>query len=152
VGVVSVGGRLRWLTARSGAAQLYRIVEAILDVRRDFGYTEPALDRMPRQALPSHAVVYVLTPLVSTHIVEVVRDLWERGATLVVIEIECPVPQASPGDLTDELALRLWRLDRATLRFSLSQLGIPVASWNGEDSLDLALAPYQRLPLRGRSQ
>lgn len=152
VGVVSVGGRLRWLGAGSGASRLYRIVETVLDVRRDFGFAGAPLDRMPRQALPTRAVVFVLSPLLSAHMLEVVRDLWERGMTLVVVEIDCPTPEVRPGDLTDDLALRLWRLDRASLRFSLSQLGIPVARWSGEGTLDLALAPYTRRPLRGRSR
>lgn len=152
VGVISVGGRLRWLTAGSGSSRLYRIVETVLDVRRDFGFSGTTLDRMPRQALPSHAVVYVLSPLLSVHMLEIIRDLWERGLTLVVIEIDCPAPQPRPGDLTDDLAVRLWRLDRASLRFSLSQLGIPAARWSGDGTLDLALAAHTRRPLRGRSR
>jgi hypothetical protein len=42
------------------------------------------------------------------------------------------------------LAGRMWRLEQEAIRFSLTQIGVPVAHWDGTSSLDEALAPYTR--------
>jgi hypothetical protein len=42
------------------------------------------------------------------------------------------------------LAGRLWRLEQEAIRFSLTQLGVPVLHWDGTSSLDEPLAPYMR--------
>ena len=51
-----------------------------------------------------------------------------------------------------EAALRLWRLDRQALRFSLVEQAMPVVTWDSTDSLDLAFAPLLRTGVRGRSR
>jgi hypothetical protein len=56
-----------------------------------------------------------------------------------------------PADQSAGLALRLWRLDRQALRFSLVERGMPVVAWDGSGQLDLALAPLLRTGVRGRA-
>jgi uncharacterized protein (DUF58 family) len=95
--------------------------------------------------------VYVFTPLLNVRVVEAVRDLWDSGHPVVVIQIasaDPAVPRVPHGDL----AFRLWRLDRLALRISLEQLGIPVTAWNGVDPLDVPLAAYRGRPLTGRTR
>ena len=50
-------------------------------------------------------------------------------------------------DRTAVLARRIWRLEQQAIRFSLSQLGVPVVHWDGEESLDLPLAGHTRRPM-----
>ena len=35
-------------------------------------------------------------------------------------------------------------MEQQAIRFSLRELGVPVVDWDGEQSLDLPLAPYTR--------
>ena len=70
VGIVSLGGKLRWLTPGTGSTHLLRIVESVLDVRRDMGYQVPDLDRVPPPALPAGALVYAITPLADDRFLE----------------------------------------------------------------------------------
>ena len=35
-------------------------------------------------------------------------------------------------------------MEQEAIRFSLSELGIPVVHWDGQQSLDESLAPYTR--------
>ena len=151
VGVVSAGGKLRWLHPGSGGTYLYRIVETILEVRRDLGFHVPQLDRVPPPALPNGALVYAVTPLADERILDVLRDLAERGNPVVVVEIPTGEPKVDPADQSAGLALRLWRLDRQALRFSLVERGMPVVAWDGSGQLDLALAPLLRTGVRGRA-
>lgn len=150
IGLISIGGRTRWLQPGTGGAYLYRIIETILEVRRDRGFNVPLLERLPGPALPAGALVYAITPLADDRMIEVLADLAERGNPIVVVEVGVGEPSVEPDDTTGQYALRLWRAGRTALRFSLVERGIPVVSWDGVSSLDLALAPLLRAGIRGR--
>jgi uncharacterized protein (DUF58 family) len=152
VGVVSIGGKLRWLQPGTGSNHLYRVVETVLEVRRDLGYAVPDIGRVPPPALPRGALVYAITPLADDRFLDALRDLAERGNPLVVVEVPTGDPWIDAQDASSVLALRLWRLDRAALRFSLTERGIPVLAWDGTSALDLALAPLMRSGVRGRTR
>ena len=151
VGIVSLGGRLRWLTPGTGSTHLLRIIESVLDVRRDFGFHLQDLDRVPPPALPNGALVYAVTPLADDRFLDALEDLAARGNPAVVVEIPAGEPRPDPADGGAPLALRLWRLDRQALRFSLTERGMPVVAWEGDGTLDLALAPLLRRPVHGRT-
>jgi uncharacterized protein (DUF58 family) len=155
VGVVAAGGGTpRWLRPRSGEGQFLRIVQSVLDVRSDTSFSAPELDRLPPPALPRGALVYAVTPLADDRFLDVLRDLAERGNPVVVVELAIGEPRAEDGDRAEELALRLWRIDRSALRFSLAERGIPVITWRpGDDGvLDIALAPLLRTRVHGRTR
>jgi uncharacterized protein (DUF58 family) len=152
VGVVSVGGALRWLRPGTGEPWFYRLVQTVLDVRRDLSFQTPELTRLPPPALPRGALVYAVTPLVDDRVLDVLRDLAERGNPVVVVEVPAGEPRVEPGDAAEQLALRLWRLDREALHFSLQERGIPVLPWDGVSSLDLSLAPLLRTRVQGRAR
>jgi hypothetical protein len=48
------------------------------------------------------------------------------------------------------MARQLWQMEQEAIRFSLRELGVPVVHWDGEQPLDLPLAPYTRRPLAAR--
>ena len=144
VGAVTLGGMLRWLSPDAGGRQFYRIAEMVLDVRGDSVVT-PDLDRIPRTALPSGALVILFSPLLDERAIGAITDLRERGFPLVVVDVlrhEPPVPPRSP---MSALAVRVWRLDRAALRSSMASLGVPVVTWDSDEELDPALAPLRRV-------
>jgi uncharacterized protein (DUF58 family) len=149
IGVVSVGGTTRWLQPGSGDRYFYRIVESVLDVRKDLGYRTTGLSRLPPPALPEGALVYVFTPLTDQRILDVLHQVRGRANPMVVVEIPAGDPQIDPGDPVSELALRLWRADRAAMRFALAERGIAVIHHKPGETLDLALAPLLRRRIRG---
>jgi uncharacterized protein (DUF58 family) len=150
VGIVSAGGRLYWLQPGMGETYFYRLVQTVLDVRRDLAFNAPDLNRLPPPALPPGALVYAVTPLADNRIMDVLGGLIERGNPIVVVEIPIGDPRVAPTDQVEQLALRLWRLDREAVRFSLIERGVPVVPWQGE-TLDLSLAPLLRTRLQGRA-
>ncbi|SEM08942.1 DUF58 domain-containing protein [Streptacidiphilus jiangxiensis] len=149
VGVVSVGGKLHWLQPGQGDQYFYRLVQTVLDVRRDLAYQTPDLNRLPPPALPHGALVHAVTPLADNRMMGVLGGLAERGNPVVVVEIPIGDPRSEDGEFSEQLALRLWRLDREALRFSLTEKGIPVAAWEG-GTLDLTFAPLLRTRIQGR--
>lgn len=155
IGMVTLSGRVQWLTPGSGNAHLYRIAQTVMDLRKDFTYETGGLSRLPTRVLPRGAVVYVFSPLLDPGVVEAIRDLADRGHPVVVIDVLAHEPQpvtAAKPDHLDALALRLWRLDRRAVRFVLGELGVPVVNWDGVEPLDLALAPLLHMPVAGRAR
>ena len=85
----------------------------------------------------------MFTPLVDPRLVETLRDLRQRGFPVLVIDVLNADPPAGRGEVA-RLAQPVWRMEQQAIRFSLRELGIPVLHWDGEQSLDLPLAPYRR--------
>jgi uncharacterized protein (DUF58 family) len=141
VGIVALGGVLRWLGPAPGYRQFFRIVEMVFGIRFA-SEVVPDLGRVPRTALPPRALVVLFSPLLDARTLRVIADLRQRGVSLVVVDVLRHEPPAQAGAPTSALAVRLWRLDRRAMR---SSLGVPVLSWDEEAALDGTLAP-----LRGR--
>lgn len=155
IGLVTLSGRVQWLTPGSGATHLYRITQAVMDLRKDFTFAPGMLSRLPTKVLPPGAVVYLFSPLLDPGVVEAISELADRGHPLVVIDVLGHEPRPTNGlkpDHLDALALRLWRLDRQAVRFVLGELGVPVVQWDGLQPLDLVLTPLQQAPLAGRTR
>lgn len=150
VGLVTMGGILRWLRPDVGERQAYRVVDAVLSARSGESLVDPDLaGRLPATVLPSGALVVVFSALLDARALDAVRDLRGRGHPVVVVDVLGVEPQPDPTVPTALLALRLWRLDHAALHHELGGLGVPVVDWaSSEESLDAALAPVARLPLR----
>jgi uncharacterized protein (DUF58 family) len=153
VGLVVLGGILTWLRPDTGQRTLYRITEAVLAVRLDDSVVTPDLARVPRHALPPSALVVLFSPLLDDRALATIEDLRGRGVTLLIVDVLTREPQQPrrPG-VADDLALRLWRLDRIALRYRLGQLGITVVGWDERTGLDEVLAPLHARPVTGRAR
>jgi uncharacterized protein (DUF58 family) len=145
VGVVALGGILRWLRPAPGTRQFFRIVEMTFGIRFA-SEVNPDLGRVPRTALPPRSLVVMFTPLLDSRTIGAIADLRQRGVSLVVVDVLRHEPPALRGSPASALAVRLWRLDRRALRASL---GVPVLDWGSGAGLDAALAPLwgRRVPV-----
>ncbi len=101
------------------------------------------LTRLPRAALPPGALIIVFSPLLDPRLIEALRDLRERGFSVLVVDVLNAEP-AHDGSRLASLTSRVWRLEQQATRYSLTQIGVPVVHWDGISSLDEPLAPYTR--------
>jgi uncharacterized protein (DUF58 family) len=149
VGVITYQwGGVSWLVPGLGRRQLYRIIDSML--ASDAGWARGAsFRRLPRAALPPGSLVVVFSPLLDQRFVEALRDMRERGFTMLVVDVLNAKPPARRRS-EDRMARQIWQMEQEAIRFSLSQLGIPVVHWDGEESLDLPLAGHTRRPLAVR--
>jgi uncharacterized protein (DUF58 family) len=139
VGFVSFGGLLNWLLPATGARQLYRIVDAMLDTQIVLSYAWKDIDVIPRRTLPPKALVIALTPLLDERSANVLLDLRARGFDLVVVEISPLELIEQPRSELEKLAYRVWHLRRDALRGRFERAGVPLAMWDDESSLAAAL-------------
>jgi uncharacterized protein (DUF58 family) len=138
--LVSFGGALNWLTATAGTRQLYRIVDALLASDARLSYAWRDVTHLPRGLIPARALVLGLSPLLDARGIGALLDLRARGYDLAVIEVSpmalTPADSAGSG----RLPLRLWRLQRDTLRARFETLAVPVVTWKyPRTSLELAI-------------
>ncbi len=112
MGFVSFGGMLNWLLPSTGATQLYRIVDAMLDTQIVLSYAWKNVDVIPRRTLPPHALVIALTPLLDDRSAHALLDLRGRGFDMVVVEVSPLSFVPDPRSELDAVAARLWRLRR----------------------------------------
>jgi uncharacterized protein (DUF58 family) len=151
VAVVSFGGTLDWLTGSAGTRQLYRIADALItsDVRLSYAWKD--LTHLPRRLLPAKALVLGLTPLLDARGIGALLDLRARGYDLAVVEISPLAHTPADEAGAQRLPLRLWRLQRETLRSRFETLGVPVARWEyPHTSLELAIEEVMAFRRRAR--
>jgi uncharacterized protein (DUF58 family) len=142
VGMVVLGGMLKWLAPAPGSRHFFQIVEMAFGVRFPSEVT-PDLDRVPRSALPPRALVVLFSPLLDPRAISAITDLRQRGVSLVVVDVLRHEPPVAPRLPTSALAVRLWRLDRNALRASLAGLGVPVLTWDSGTGLEGAQALHR---------
>jgi uncharacterized protein (DUF58 family) len=151
VGFVSFGGMLNWLLPATGARQLYRIVDAMLDTQIILSYAWQDLVVVPRRTLPPQALVLALTPLLDDRAATALLDLRARGFDLIVVEIS-PLAFVVPkqGEIQD-IAHRLWRLRRDAVRGRFVRAGVPVAVWDDDSSLTVAMEEVETFRRQART-
>jgi uncharacterized protein (DUF58 family) len=151
VGFVSYGGMLNWLLPATGPRQLYRIVDAMLDTQIILSYAWPDLVVVPRRTLPPQALVVALTPLLDDRAATALLDLRARGFDLIVIEIS-PLALVIPkqGEI-QQIAHRLWRLRRDAIRGRFERAGVPVAVWDDDSSLTVAIEEVETFRRQART-
>jgi uncharacterized protein (DUF58 family) len=145
VGLVSYRRDPHWIAPGLGRRHYYRIMDLMLAAHGGSAGLPPGAEitRLPRAALPPGSLIIVFSPLLDRRLVETVRDLRERGFSLLIIDVLNAEPPGG-SDRLSHLARRIWRMEQQAIRFSLRELGIPLAGWDGEQSLDESLAPYTR--------
>ena len=121
------------------AGQLYKIVDSVIQTEIVLSYAVRGVEILPPRTLPPKALVLALTPLLDARSAAALLDLRARGFDLVVIELS-PLPFVDPGRSdAAQLAFRLWRLSRDSLRARYERAGVPVIEWQDGVTLDAAL-------------
>ncbi len=142
VGLIIYAGQLSWVGPSQGQRHFQRLLDML--VASPVGSERASvLTRLPRAALPPGALILVFSPLLDPRLIEALRDLRERGFSVIVIDVLDAEPRHDGGRLS-VLTARIWRLEQQAIRFSLTQIGVPVVHWSGKGDLDEPLAPYTR--------
>jgi uncharacterized protein (DUF58 family) len=145
VGLVRFGRQFGWIGPGQGRRHYRRLLN-LLVAGADLDEGPAVMTRLPRAALPPGALIIVFSALIDPRMIEAVRDLRERGFSVLVVDVLNAVPRHDHSTVS-QLARRLWQLEQQAIRFSLTEIGVPVAHWDGRSSLDEPLAPYTRRPI-----
>ena len=150
VGLITYGGVMSWVRPASGATQYERLADGLLRAEIVFTYVAKDLLRVPPRVLSPQALVVAITPLLDHRFAKAVLDLAARGFDLVVLVVS-PVEvtrAALAGSPTDDLACRLWALERRAELAELRRHGLPVLEWRPPEPLEAALVGVRRRRVR----
>lgn len=150
VGLLAIGGGVRWLRPSTGAVQVQRIVDALLEVRSLVATRDEVRPlAIPMRMIPAKALVLALSPLIDDAIVRTLLELRGRGFDLAVVEIPSFHHVEVMGE-EGELAVRLLRLERDLLRSRLRARGMAVVEWSEDGSLEATIRAMEEFRRRAR--
>lgn len=132
----------------TGQRHVQRVIAALSRVQRAQGSTVRA-DRVVTLVGPGSLVV-LISPLMSVGSMAVAARLSRRGSTVLVVDClpnSYVAGRTADGDPQDTLALRIRLLEREREIRAVQQLGVPVAAWVGNGSLDAVLRHLARRPV-----
>ena len=136
IGLVELGGVLRWVRPGGGTVQLYRIIETLIETETWASSADKTVDVLPVRALPRRSLVVALTPLMDPRGIGAIQTLRARGFDVAVIEVSPSAFVVPRPDRRGALAHRLWRAERDQVRAELRAQGITVAEWTDGEPLD----------------
>ncbi|MEL6985359.1 MAG: DUF58 domain-containing protein, partial [Actinomycetota bacterium] len=139
VGLIDLGGVIRWVTPGTGRLHLQRLVDALLATRLYHSEADRAITTVPSQALPSRSFVLALSPLLDTRFVDALHTLRAAGHDVALVELVPAIDDSNPRwDRTpmSAPALRLWRAERDLQRDLLVEHGIAVATREIDDAIE----------------
>jgi uncharacterized protein (DUF58 family) len=142
VGLIIHARSLTWIGPGQGQRHASRLLDLMMASPGGWDRVV-SLTRLPRAALPPGALILVFSPLLDPLFIEALRDLRERGFSVIVVDVLNAEPSRGRSTLS-KLTGQMWRLEQEAIRFSLTQIGVPVVHWDGDTSLDEPLAPYTR--------
>jgi uncharacterized protein (DUF58 family) len=142
VGLIAYGGAFRWLKPGVGRAHFQTLLDQLLEANVVFSYVTRDLALVPRRVLPPQALVIAISPLVDERFVYAVQNLRARAFTVLLLTVS-PVAVmrtvVQPSAVND-LACRLWTLERVAQLDLLRQQGFAVLEWYPEMPLELVFA------------
>lgn len=158
VGLIELGGVVRWVTPGTGRLQLQHLTDALLATGLYANATDRDLTVLPHRALPPRSFVVALSPLFDRRFLNALFTL--RGAGHDVAVVDCsPIDdddddddrgQEAESSELSELARRIWHTERGITRDRLAGHGVAVGRWRKGAHLDLVLADLTRRRQRAR--
>jgi len=146
VGLVGLGGLVRWVRPDTGQLQLQHLIDALLSTELYAYVANRNLDAILARMLPPRSFVVALTPLLDDRFVDALFVLAGHGHDVGVIECDAADPEDDESEANDtlQLARRFWEADRQVVRDRLAAHGVAVAGWRKGRQLDLTLEELSR--------
>jgi len=147
VGLVELGGLVRWVSPDTGQLQLQHLIDALLSTGLYAHVADRNLDAILGRMLPPRSFVVALTPLLDDRFIEALFVLAGHGHDVGVIECDVAGTEDEESEARNEtlrLARRLWEAERQIVRDRLAAHGVAVAGWRKGRQLDLTLEELTR--------
>lgn len=144
LGLLSLGGPVRWFGLDSGAVHEHRLLAALLAIGATSSPIWMAVDRVFDRTLRRPSMVVFITPLMDAGVAGRIRRLARSGLDVVAIAVDPASWMRQSADAAGRLAPRIWRMERERTISRLRADGVAVGEWRPEKSLDELLEEVER--------
>jgi uncharacterized protein (DUF58 family) len=154
VGLVTFGEPVRWLQPGMGDRQRYKILDTLMEsrIRRQLFWR--GVNAVPPKALPPHALIIGLSPLLDQRAIDAFADLRGRGFDMAIVELPADEFLDPPDGDVERIARRIWLLQREAVRARFERHGVAVVRWHPEEPIGHAITEvttYRRTLSRARA-
>lgn len=152
VGLLIMGGPMLWLRPRMFDLQRHKILGALAESRLRMAYWE-GIVAVPRGAVPPRAMLIAITPLLDDQAIGSLVDLVGRGHDLAIVEVVIDSSMPTPETIQEQLARRIWDLQREAIRRRFRRVGVSVVRWDPHTPFENALgevSAFRRAMRRAR--
>ena len=139
VGFIEFSGIMNWIMPDLGTRQWYRILERLTDVRERESDVAKDITMVPRQILPSQALIVAFTPLIDERFTVALLDLASRRYDIAAVVID-PAKTFEAGESngdTQGMALRLWSMETELSSRALAAANVPIITHELSDPVEL---------------
>ncbi|MEM7095661.1 MAG: DUF58 domain-containing protein [Actinomycetota bacterium] len=149
VGVLLVGGGMRWIEPALGREHLYRIADVMLDLSQPTWWTRPRSNAMADRMVPADAVIVAVSGLEDARFVEMLTELRASGRPVQVVQPIVDWRNYLAQPWRDPYAWRIRSLAHEARRRRFRDSGIIVHPWPSGQPFEAVL---RAMRLRGRAR
>lgn len=139
VGLLSFGEPVRWIQPGMGDRHRYRVLDMLMESQLVWQQYWRGLGAVPPRSLPANSLVIGLTPMLEPKMVSALADVRGRGFDVAIIELESERYLPQPRNDAEQVARRIWRLERRLMTDRFMRQGVVVARWRPEDPFPAAV-------------
>ena len=139
VGFIEFSGIMNWIMPDLGTRQWYRILERLTDVRERESDVAKDITMVPRQILPSQALIVAFTPLIDERFTVALLDLASRRYDIAAVVIDPATTfevNQSDGE-KQAMALRIWSMETELSSQALGAANVPIIAHELSDPVEL---------------
>lgn len=150
LGLVTLTGVTRWFGLEGGRFHRHRLLQVILATQAKAEPVWGAVDRVFKRALRPPSLVAFVSPLLDDRLVGRIHTVARSGMDVVTVAVGVERWLGRPRDPVQELARRVWRLERRATVERLRAAGVAVARWERDGDLGAVLEELERWRRRTR--
>lgn len=129
LGLVDLGGHIRWLGLETGPVHEQRLLAALANTQAVRAPVWMGVDRLFQRTLRPPSMAVFVSALLDDEMTGRIFRLARSGLDVVVVAVD-PYPRLeSPGDRAKAVARRIWRLERQVVLDRMAEAGISVGRW-----------------------
>lgn len=139
LGLLSLGGVVRWIGLDGGAYHEYRLLEGIMATQAQHKVVWEGVTRVIDRVVRPPSMLFAVSPLLDDELVGHLMRLGSAGLDVAVVAIDASPwldPRTGP---VGSLARHIWKLERERTIDRLREVGVAVGMWSADGSLEAVM-------------
>lgn len=150
LGLVSLSGFVRWFGLDAGALHEHRLLAAVMATQAVAEPVWMAVDRVLDRVVRPPAMVVFVSPLIDEEFAGRIMQLARAGLDVLALSVDVAAWLPTPRNPLQEVAHRIWAMERERMVDRLHAAGIAVGQWRPGRPLEQMLEEVEEWRRRAR--